>query len=60
LHPLRGGARSRPPDRTETVLALTVTSLVVFLVAVFSHVISIRLSGTTVESTIRVPSRRLG
>ena len=37
---------------TETVLALTVTSLVVFLVAVFSHVISIRLGGTTVESTI--------
>ena len=36
----------------ETVLALTVTALVLFFVVLFSHVISIRLGGTTVESTI--------
>ena len=36
----------------ETVLALTATALVLFLVVLFSHVISIRLGGTTVESTI--------
>jgi paraquat-inducible protein A len=36
----------------ETVLALTSTALVLFLVVLFSHVISIRLGGTTVESTI--------
>ena len=36
----------------ETILALTVTALVLFLVVLFSHVISIRLGGTTVESTI--------
>jgi len=36
----------------ETVLALTVTALVVFLVATFSEVLSIRLGGTTVASTL--------
>ena len=36
----------------DTVLALTSTALVLFLVVLFSHVISIRLGGTTVESTI--------
>ena len=36
----------------ETVLALTVTALVVFLVATFSEVLSIRLGGTTVGSTL--------
>ena len=36
----------------ETVLALTATALILFFVALFSHVISIRLGGTTVDSTI--------
>jgi paraquat-inducible protein A len=36
----------------ETVLALTVTALVVFLVATFGDVLSIRLGGTTVASTL--------
>ena len=36
----------------ETVLALTVTALVVFLVAAFGDVLSIRLGGTTVASTL--------
>ena len=44
---LPSGALSRAQ-----VLGLCLLSLVVFLVAVFSHVISIRLGGTTVESTI--------
>jgi paraquat-inducible protein A len=36
----------------DTVLALTVTALVVFLIAAFTDVISIRLNGTTVSSTL--------
>jgi paraquat-inducible protein A len=37
---------------TETVLALTVTALVVFVVATFGDVLSIRLGGATVTSTL--------
>ena len=36
----------------DTILALTVTALVVFLIALFADVISIRLGGTTVSSTL--------
>ena len=36
----------------ETVLALTVTALVVFLVASFSEIISVRLGGTRVAATL--------
>ncbi|MEP7056179.1 MAG: paraquat-inducible protein A [Caldimonas sp.] len=36
----------------ETVLALTVTALIVFLIASFTDVISIRLGGKTVAATI--------
>ncbi|MEO7338479.1 MAG: paraquat-inducible protein A [Caldimonas sp.] len=38
--------------RIETVLALTVTALIVFLVAAFADVISIRLGSTTVAASM--------